>query len=134
MKSKNRIITAVLLSAGAAVGTALINKYLKMSAVSRNLLAQPEPRCYRWRLGNIYYTKTGTGKPLLLVHDLTHASSGCEWDSFGISAAIPFVRCDRRRQDRSVYGADRRDAGAGEADDSVDTGDFADVSESAPLL
>ena len=81
MKAKNRIITAVLLSAGAAVGTALINKYIKMSAVSRNLLAQPEPRCYRWRLGNIYYTKTGTGKPLLLVHDLTHASSGCEWDS-----------------------------------------------------
>ena len=64
MKAKNRIITAVLLSAGAAVGTALINKYIKMSAVSRNLLAQPEPRCYRWRLGNIYYTKTGTGKPL----------------------------------------------------------------------
>ena len=75
MKAKNRVITAVLLSAGAAVGTALINKYIKMSAVSRNLLAQPEPRCYRWRLGNIYYTKTGTGKPLLLVHDLTHASS-----------------------------------------------------------
>ena len=81
MKAKNRVITAVLLSAGAAVGTALINKYIKMSAVSRNLLSQPEPRCYRWRLGNIYYTKTGTGKPLLLVHDLTHASSGCEWDS-----------------------------------------------------
>ena len=81
MKAKNKIITAVLLSAGAAVGTALINKYIKMSAVARNLLTQPEPRCYRWRLGNIYYTKTGTGKPLLLVHDLTHASSSCEWDS-----------------------------------------------------
>ena len=81
MKAKNKIITAILLSAGAAVGTALINKYIKMSAISRNLLAQPEPRCYRWRLGNIYYTKVGTGKPLLLVHDLTHASSSCEWDS-----------------------------------------------------
>ena len=81
MKAKNKIITAILLSAGATVGTALINKYIKMSAISRNLLAQPEPRCYRWRLGNIYYTKTGTGKPLLLVHDLTHASSSCEWDS-----------------------------------------------------
>ena len=81
MKAKNKIITAVLLSTGAAVGTALINKYIKMSAVARNLLTQPEPRCYRWRLGNIYYTKTGTGKPLLLVHDLTHASSSCEWDS-----------------------------------------------------
>lgn len=67
MKAKNKIITAVLLSAGAAVGTALINKYIKMSAVARNLLTQPEPRCYRWRLGNIYYTKTGTGKPLLLL-------------------------------------------------------------------
>ena len=81
MKAKNKIITAVLLSAGAAVGTALINKYIKMSAVARNLLSQPEPRCYRWRLGNIYYTKAGTGKPLLLIHDLTHASSSCEWDS-----------------------------------------------------
>ena len=44
MKAKNKIITAILLSAGAAVGTALINKYIKMSAISRNLLAQPEPR------------------------------------------------------------------------------------------
>ena len=78
MKAKNKIITAILLSAGATVGTALINKYIKMSAISRNLLAQPEPRCCRWRLGNIYYTKNGTGKPLLLVHDLTHASSSSD--------------------------------------------------------
>ena len=35
MKAKNKIITAILLSAGAAVGTALINKYIKMSAISR---------------------------------------------------------------------------------------------------
>ena len=28
MKAKNKIITAILLSAGAAVGTALINKYI----------------------------------------------------------------------------------------------------------
>ena len=39
MKAKNKIITAILLSAGAAVGTALINKYIKMSAISRNLRA-----------------------------------------------------------------------------------------------
>lgn len=38
MKAKNKIITAILLSAGATVGTALINKYIKMSAISRNLL------------------------------------------------------------------------------------------------
>lgn len=79
MKSKNKIITAVLLSAGAAAGTAMINKYIKMSAVSKNLLFNSESHCYKWRLGNIHYTKEGTGKPILLVHDLTYASSGCEW-------------------------------------------------------
>ena len=40
MKAKNKIITAILLSAGAAVGTALINKYITRSPISRNLLAQ----------------------------------------------------------------------------------------------
>lgn len=81
MRAKNKIITAILLSAGAAVGTALVNKYIKMSAISKNLLEQPEPCCYKWRLGNIYYTKTGNGKPLLLIHDLDYISSGSEWDS-----------------------------------------------------
>lgn len=81
MKAKNKIITTILLSAGAAAGTALINKYIKMSATSRNLLSAPEPHCFKWRLGNIHYTKTGNGKPLLLIHDLNYASSGCEWDN-----------------------------------------------------
>jgi pimeloyl-ACP methyl ester carboxylesterase len=81
MKAKNKIITITLLSAAALTGTALINKYIKMSATSRNLLLQPEPRCFKWRLGNVYYTKCGTGKPLLLIHDLNYASSGCEWSN-----------------------------------------------------
>ena len=88
MKAKNRVITAVLLSAGAAVGTALINKYIKMSAVSRNLLAQPEPRCYRWRLGNIYYTKKGTGSPILLIHDALPGASGYEWSKIEDELAV----------------------------------------------
>ena len=87
MKFKNKIITAVLLAAGAAAGTALINKYIKVSATSKKLLSHPEPSIYKWRLGDIYYTKTGTGKPLLLIHDLTPASSGCEWDNL-----IPFLK------------------------------------------
>ena len=81
MKAKNKIITAILLTTGAAAGVALVNKYIKMSAVSKNVLSDPEPHTYKWRLGNIHYTKIGTGKPLLLIHDLTHASCGCEWDN-----------------------------------------------------
>lgn len=81
MKAKNKIITAILLSAGTAAGTALINKYIKMTAISKNLLSVQEPHCYKWRLGNIHYTKIGNGKPLLLIHDLDSSSSGCEWDN-----------------------------------------------------
>ena len=39
MKSKNKIITAVLLAVGAATGTALVNKYIKVSATSKKLLS-----------------------------------------------------------------------------------------------
>ena len=82
MKAKNRIITAVLLSASAAVGTALINKihqdvrgFKKSSSSAGATLLSLETWQY------LLY-KDRNRKPLLLVHDLTHASSGCEWDSF----------------------------------------------------
>ena len=32
-----------------------------------------------WKHGRIYYTKTGSGAPLLLIHDLHPASSSYEW-------------------------------------------------------
>ena len=79
MKSKNKIITAVLLAAGTAAGTALINKYIKVSATSKKLLSHPEPSIYKWRLGDIYYTKKGKGSPILLIHDMLPGGSGYEW-------------------------------------------------------
>ena len=57
MKAKNKLLTLLILSAGAAVTTAGINKAIQFSAVSKNLLAEPEPLCFKWRLGNVYYTK-----------------------------------------------------------------------------
>lgn len=79
MKNKNKLLTLLLLSAGAAAATAAINKFIQVSATSKNLLAEPQSLCYKWRLGNVHYTKTGTGKPLLLIHDMNAASSGFEW-------------------------------------------------------
>lgn len=35
---------------------------------------------------NVYYTKEGTGKPLLLIHDLDTCTSGYEWKQL-----IPFL-------------------------------------------
>lgn len=79
MKTKNKLLTLLILSSGAAAATALINKAVKLSAVSKHILESRVSLCYRWRLGNIHYTKIGEGKPLLLVHDLEPASSSYEW-------------------------------------------------------
>lgn len=80
MKTKNRLFTLMILSASAASATSVINKCIKLSAASKNLLFKSNSLCYKWRFGNIHYTKEGTGKPLLLIHDLAAYSSGYEWN------------------------------------------------------
>jgi len=80
MKTKNKLLTLLILSTAATAATAAINKFIKTSAISKNLLTEPESLCYKWRLGDIHYTKEGSGKPLLLIHDLNACSSGYEWN------------------------------------------------------
>ena len=82
MKTKNKLLTLLTLAAGAAAATAVINKCIKVSATSKNILAESKSLCYKWRFGNIHYTKTGSGKPILLVHDLTAFSSSYESVSY----------------------------------------------------
>lgn len=79
MKTRNKLLTLLILSAGAGAATALINKAIKISATSHNILQDPEAFCFKWRLGNIHYTKSGKGKPILLLHNLLPASCGYEW-------------------------------------------------------
>lgn len=79
MTNKNKLLTLLILSSSAVATTALINKCIKLSSVSKNQLREPDPLWYHWRFGDVYYTKTGTGKPLLLIHDLDASSSGYEW-------------------------------------------------------
>ncbi len=80
MKTKNKLLTLLILSASAATATAVINKCIKLTSTSKNLLTDAKSLCYKWRFGNIHYTKTGSGKPLLLIHDLAAFSSGYEWN------------------------------------------------------
>ena len=79
MKIDNRVMSLLALTSGAAAATSLINRYIRFSAVTKKLLTELHPLCFKWRFGNIYFTKTGSGKPLLLIHDFHFASSGCEW-------------------------------------------------------
>lgn len=79
MNAKNKAMTLLTLSAGATAVTALINKYIKITATSKSLSDESQALSFKWRLGDIHYTKSGNGKPLLLIHDLNYASSNYEW-------------------------------------------------------
>lgn len=104
MKAKNKLLTLLILSAGATAATAVINKLIKITATSRNLLEEPQSLCYKWRLGNVHYTKSGSGKPLLLIHDLNAASSGYEW-----SQLVPYLE-----KNHTVYTIDLLGCGRSE--------------------
>lgn len=110
MKTKNKLLTLLILSASAATATAVLNKCIKLSATSKNLLADTKAHCYKWRFGNIHYTKTGTGKPLLLIHDLAAHASGCEWNQMISSLkdhytvyAIDLLGCGRSEKPDLTY-------------------------------
>lgn len=76
---KKHIKNFVLLTAGSIAAIHLLNKFLKFSATVRELLKSTTGQYYDWRFGNVFYTKTGEGSPILLIHDLTTSSSGYEW-------------------------------------------------------
>lgn len=64
----------------ATLGTIhLVNKAITCLATKKEMLYEATGNFYSWRLGNIYYTKRGKGDPILLVHDLTSASSHYEF-------------------------------------------------------
>ena len=87
MQTKNKLFTLLVLSAGAAASLAAINKGVKIAATSRNRLDESDGLCYKWRLGDVFYTRSGSGKPLLLIHNLQAGSGSHEW-----SALLPLLK------------------------------------------
>lgn len=79
MTTKNKLITVSVLSTSSVAGIGLINKLIKLSAVSKGLLDHSDVLYYHWRFGDISYRKAGSGKPLLLIHDLDAAASSYEY-------------------------------------------------------
>lgn len=79
MTIKNKLITTLILSSSSIAAISLINKCIKLSATSKDILPETENHIFHWRLGNISYKKSGEGRPLLLIHDLHASSSSYEW-------------------------------------------------------
>ena len=72
-----------LLFISTAIGTTTlafhaINKFIFSTSDEHS--EEDSSNYYNWKFGNIYYQKTGSGSPLLLIHDLNHYSSSMEWD------------------------------------------------------
>ena len=71
----------LLLTLGASTATIYTyNKFIEKTASQKNLLSDKNGQYYNWKYGNIFYTKIGTGSPVLLIHDTNSASSTIEWN------------------------------------------------------
>lgn len=79
---KKNIKHFFLLTALAAGTIHLINRFVNVTAEMKNILKSDNGNYFNWKNGQIFYTKRGTGSPVLLIHDLNPVSSSYEWCRF----------------------------------------------------
>ena len=77
MKKKTKKF--LLYSTAALVGMYAHNRFVEETASKKNMLPTENGAYYPWTQGNIFYTKSGEGNPLLLIHDTNPESSSFEW-------------------------------------------------------
>lgn len=76
---KKNIKHFFFLTALAAGAIHLTNRFVDITAEMKNILKPQNGEYYHWKYGNIFYTKRGSGSPVLLVHELNPISSSYEW-------------------------------------------------------
>ncbi len=81
---KKRIGIAITVSLTALATVVLsviaaVNKGIEKLATSKGLLDPKNKKIYHWRFGDVSYSVTGEGRPVLLVHNLDPCSSSVEW-------------------------------------------------------
>lgn len=69
----------LFVTAGTLSGMYAYNRFVANKANGKNMLPTKNGSYYSWKQGNIFYIKTGSGKPVLLIHDINSASSSVEW-------------------------------------------------------
>ena len=95
-KNKHKIITFAALMTVATVVIHFINRTIAAAAQLKQLLGITHSKYFEWRFGNIYYTKKGDGKPILLIHDTLPGASGYEWSEIE----------EKLAEDHTVYTVD----------------------------
>ena len=77
MKKSTKTFLAI--TGTALAGMYVYNRVITNMATKKSMLSTKNGFYYSWKLGNIFYTKVGQGKPILLVHDIDSAASSAEW-------------------------------------------------------
>ena len=76
----NRNLKKVIgITTTAVTGMYIINRIVDYTAGQKNLLTTEEGNVYHWKNGDIFYTVSGKGTPVVLIHELNPASSAKEW-------------------------------------------------------
>lgn len=78
-KNRYRFVTITTLFSSATIIIHFVNKVTAASASLKDILSISNKNFYKWRFGDIYYTRRGKGTPVLLIHDTFPGSSGYEW-------------------------------------------------------
>ena len=110
MGKKRKLLVAAALTTAVVTGVHIINRAVFFYSTMKDRLKGNAGSFYEWRFGNIYYTKEGSGKPLLLVHRLEHTASGYEWESLRKELAkdhtvytLDLLGCGRSAKPKITY-------------------------------
>ncbi|MDD3139110.1 MAG: alpha/beta hydrolase [Lachnospiraceae bacterium] len=76
---KRKFNTIITLSTLTAISIHIINKLVCSFSTVKEKLSGSENHYYEWRFGKIRYTVSGSGSPILMIHDLTIGSSQYEY-------------------------------------------------------
>ena len=71
----------ILFTLGVSIaGIYTYNRFIEQTASQKNLLSDKNGDYYNWKYGNVFYTKSGNGTPILLIHDTDSSASAAEWN------------------------------------------------------
>lgn len=78
-KNDHKLLTLATFTAVAAGVIHISNRVIAASSQLKEMLDFSEHNYYNYRFGKVYYTKKGSGSPLLLIHDMMPGASSYEW-------------------------------------------------------
>ena len=110
MRNYKKLLNAGIISSALLFTTWGINKLIFLRAGMKDMLFCENKHQYSWRFGNIFYTKKGSGSPLLLIHELKCTASADELKSLinqlsknHTIYALDLIGCGRSEKPKMTY-------------------------------